>query len=135
VEESMVMLRKILVSLWWLVGRRLLRMSPGDLLPVCLTHQHIDHINLNGIADWQDKHPDFNLTRSDRRLLWQVEAFWLLSPLDKTLFFAWLWEFYGTERLSEEFSRMARSSEHVSVVRGIEPLAHAFGFLDPVEVA
>lgn len=99
-------MRKLLISLWWWIGKWLLEESSA----------------------WLKTHPDATLTNAQQRVMLLAEIFWLLTPLDKTLFFGWLWTIYGTERLKEEFVKAAYCSEHESVVKGIEPLAHAFGF-------
>jgi hypothetical protein len=124
-------MRKLLISLWWSIGRWLLQESSDSPLPDCLGPRRSCHIDLNDASPWLDSHPDVMLTNAQQRPLMHAEAFWLLTPLDKTLFFSWLWSIYGTERLKEEYNRMTQCSEHESVVLGIEPLARAFGFQTP----
>jgi hypothetical protein len=123
-------MRKMLVSLWWSLGRWLLEEASDAPLPDCLGPRHACHVDLNDAGHWLVEHPDAKLTNSQQRPMMYAEAFWLLTPLDKSLFFAWLWSLYGTERLKEEFDRVAYCSEHESVVLGLEPLANAFGFQD-----
>ena len=127
-------MRKLLISLWWSIGRRLLGEPSDAPLPGCLGPMHACHVDLNDAASWLDSHPDAKLSGAQLRPLLLAETFWMVSPLEKTLFFSWLWTIYGTERLKGEFARMAYCSEHESVVRGIELLAHAFGFQDPDSV-
>ena len=125
-------MRKILITLWWSIGKWLLQESSDAPLPECLGSRHACHIDLSDGTVWLDNHPGKALTNAQQRPMLHAEAFWLLTPLDKTLFFSWLWHLYGNERLTKEFSEMARKSEDESVVRGIDPLAHAFGYQDPV---
>jgi hypothetical protein len=124
-------MRKILICLWWSIGRWLLQESPDAPLPDCLSSRHACHVDLNDAGPWLDSHPDVMLTKAQLRTMMHAEIFWLLTPSDKTLFFAWLWNLYGTERLTEEFNEAAHNSEHESAVKGVEPLAHAFGFQNP----
>jgi hypothetical protein len=124
--------RKALISLWWSVGKWILREPPDAPLPACLGPAHSCHIDLNDAESWLNSHAGTRITSPQQRPMMYAEAFWSLTPIEKNLVFSWLWDLYGSERLVVEFGKMACSSEHAAVVRALEPLARAFGFVDPL---
>jgi len=81
-------MRKTLISLWWSIGRLLLRESPDSPLPECLGSKRSCHVDLNDVSSWLDAHPDVRLTDSQQRPLMLAMACRSLSPSEKTLFFA-----------------------------------------------